>query len=915
MYSQDKNYIQTLADGLKIKDLVKLDSIMGPNELKKLLQKMTMEDYMGDNAWINLHTHSAASDGKQLPGCWLENALKWKQEHGLKNYVIALTDHDTTDGLIPVLKKLVKDPKKYEGLRVVLGCELSTAIMDETTRRPLDFEVLHYALNPFDKKYVAALKNQSRARLSQMPILIKELKTRFPELPISYEDFKKSSFCGLNAQKGLGVNWIFDTRNYAHSKNPQVDMGQIFDFLMEKGADQNRALWRFLPDLMADVKAQKFGLTAMAHPYRLQFNPCVSDDFRFNHPELADSFMQHLFKTLAQHGVDGAELFYGNLHANLDQALDDVWHQKSIQNDAQGWVNIILNRAQQNLNFFTGGNDNHMAFLGTKKQCQQNEAWEQLQKCWKPAQDLIQKGYHVLDKEITLGLPGPCMPAVSDNQDIGIGSPYGLGADRVWDFWGKAVHKILLGPSGRTCRETKHSPYVSDVRPNPFFIPVEKWAQKGWLSDEDLAAFYHLPKEEGKINFEQVEKTFNTLIQKAHKKSKSKKNLDAFVDEQAILYADQNKHPYIADLQVQIPKTIVDKNPDLFLPNFTLGSPADAFSDKARNWGFPVLNPKHLWDKNGLGKGGKLWQDILRQAIKGAKGGLRIDHFIGFVNPYVISSDPNIPNGRLYSSYDHPVLGQFALRDSKDFGKIVEKIVLPVLKEAGLTLKDLYPEDIGARPEQLDGVMERFGLGRLLVAEFKEPQNPNHMYQLMRSNEHDVATLDTHDAPSIFMFFDGLDEGARTAHAKNLANSLRFEYNDSLKSTEQLARMQWGELLTCPAKRVQAFFTSWTGQNGRYNQPGNPVKWQLRCQNDFDQLYFENLSKGRAYNPLDAIALAIYARGDKFYQEHKALVDRLRQKEDELKTCVKSWMMVKDSDKQKSSGINCMQKKMDLSRM
>lgn len=914
MYLPDRKYIRTLSDGLKIKDPSLLDSVMGPNELKRLIQKASMEDYTGGNAWINLHTHSAASDGTQLPQVWLENALKWKQEHGLKNYVIALTDHDTTDGLIPVLKKLVQNPKKYEGLKIVLGCELSVALTDETTCRPLDFEILHYALNPFDKNYVAALKNQSCARQKQIPILIKELKTRFPQLNISYEDFKKSHIYGPNMQKGLGCNWIYDLRQYAHSTAPQSDMGQIFDFLMEKGADRDRGLWRLLPDLMADIRAQKFGITAMAHPYRLQFNPCVSDDFRFNHPELADSFMQHLFQILAQNGVDGVELFYGNLNANLDQALDDVWYHQKIQNDVQGWVNIILNRARQNLNFFTGGSDNHTPFLGTKKQRQQNEAWEKLIGCWKSAGDLIQKGYQVLDKEVTMGLPGPCMPALSDNQDIGIGSPYGAGADRVWDFWGKAVHKILLGPGGRTCREAKHSPYVSDVRPNPFFIPVEKWAEKGWLSDEDLVAFYHLQKQTGHIDFEQVEKTFKTLIQKAHKKSKSKKSLDAFMDEQATFYANQNKHPYIADLQVQIPKTIVDQNKDLFLPNFTLGSPPDAYSDKPRNWGFPVLNPKYLWDKNGLGKGGKLWQNILRRAIAGAKGGLRIDHFIGFVNPYVISSDPNIPNGRLYSSYDHPVLGQFALHNEKDFGKIVEKIILPVLKECGLTAKDLYPEDIGARPEQLDGVMRRFGLGRLLVSEFKEPENPNHMYQLMRADEHDIATLDTHDAPSVFMFFDSLDDAARTAHARNLAGSLRFNYNDSLKSTEQLARMQWAELLTCPARRVQAFFTSWTGQNGRYNQPGNPVKWQLRCVNDFDRLYFENLSKGRAYNPLDAIALAIYARGDKFYQDHKILVDQLRQKEDELKSCIKSWMMVKDSGKSKASFWDCAPKKMGAAR-
>jgi hypothetical protein len=101
--------------------------------------------------------------------------------------------------------------------------------------------------------------------------------------------------------------------------------------------------------------------------------------------------------------------------------------------------------------------------------------------------------------------------------------------------------------------------------------------------------------------------------------------------------------------------------------------------------------------------------------------------------------------------------------------------------------------------------------------------------------------------------------------------------------------MQWAELLACPAKRIQAFFTSWTGQIGRYNEPGNPDKWQLRCVNDFDKLYFENLGKGLAYNPLDAIALAIYARGDDFYNRHKDFVAQLRQKESELLNCICLW--------------------------
>jgi hypothetical protein len=84
MYQADKSYIQALADGLKISDLSLLENVMGPNELKAVLKKATLDDFVGENAWINLHTHSSASDGRQTPIQWLENARQWQTKKNIK---------------------------------------------------------------------------------------------------------------------------------------------------------------------------------------------------------------------------------------------------------------------------------------------------------------------------------------------------------------------------------------------------------------------------------------------------------------------------------------------------------------------------------------------------------------------------------------------------------------------------------------------------------------------------------------------------------------------------------------------------------------------------------------------------------------------------------------------------------------
>jgi len=48
-------------------------------------------------------------------------------------------------------------------------------------------------------------------------------------------------------------------------------------------------------------------------------------------------------------------------------------------------------------------------------------------------------------------------------------------------------------------------------------------------------------------------------------------------------------------------------------------------------------------------------------------------------------------------------------------------------------------------------------------------------------------------------------------------------------------------------------------------------------------LYFKNLYNNRAFNPFDAIALAIHARGDHFYVQNEDLVHELRARESYIK--------------------------------
>ena len=499
---------------------------------------------------------------------------------------------------------------------------------------------------------------------------------------------------------------------------------------------------------------------------------------------------------------------------------------------------------------------------------------------WNEARPLIQEGYRVLDKTVVLGLPATCMPAESNEKDTGIGSPYGEGASHIWQFWHGVIHKIMIGPIGKTDAKTWHSPYLSSWDHNPFFLDLENLVQRHLLSRKTLDKIYTRPKKQNYIDFKQVESDYTTALQEAYKKSKTTLTFSAFCNQLVMDQMHTSPFTYIGDVPINVPHRVSDRHPDWFLKDWSLGAPPDQYSDKPQQWGFPVLNPQALFTgkaKNPLGPAGRMFKRLLRFYLAGNKGGIRIDHFIGWIDPYCFyTGKGHYKNGRLYSSPRHPLLKKYYIRDPKQFRKMTAEFLLPFFNEFHLSSMDIYPEDLGIRPKQMDSVLKTFHLGRMLPVQFNEPEQPDHMYHLANATACDIAVLDTHDNPPLLDFFTSLPLEKRRAFAQQLAHDLRFNYTDDLCDPTWLYRMQWGAAMASQAKRVMVFFTSLMGQEGRYNTPGTLDSWHLRCRTDFIQTYFKALKSGHAYNPFEAICLAIYARGDDFYQAHEPLVKQLR---------------------------------------
>ena len=109
---------------------------------------------------VDLHIHSNASDGRYSPA----EIVRTAATAGLK--VIALTDHDTIDGLVPAIEAA----KEFPSLTLIPGVELSTDIPSG------EVHVLGYFIEYSDQEFKASLERMRNSRANRADKMVAKLK-------------------------------------------------------------------------------------------------------------------------------------------------------------------------------------------------------------------------------------------------------------------------------------------------------------------------------------------------------------------------------------------------------------------------------------------------------------------------------------------------------------------------------------------------------------------------------------------------------------------------------------------------------------------------------------------------------------------------------------------------------------------
>ncbi len=382
-------------------------------------------------------------------------------------------------------------------------------------------------------------------------------------------------------------------------------------------------------------------------------------------------------------------------------------------------------------------------------------------------------------------------------------------------------------------------------------------------------------------------------------------------------YAASKGIKMIADRQVAFSDRDIWAYQSLFLDGWMLGCPPDYFTEDGQAWGFPVVDPKKMFDKAGkLGDAGILLKRLYSKMFKENPGGVRIDHVVGLIDPWVYKVGckprPEEGAGRLYSSPEHSELSKYAIAKKANlnnevgsdkekrikklsaeqvekYGWFLKKIVIAAAKENGLTKDAIICEDLGTMTYPVCQVMADLKLQGMRLTQFVLPEVPEHPYRCCNIEKKVWAMVGTHDNEPIAMWADKLvNTHEAYLHALNLVADLYPDKSEEeteamikrlTTDNKYLTQVKLTEMFASTAENIQIFFTDFFGVKEVYNMPGTSGdhNWSLRMPNNFGEYYCNSLCEGNGINLPQILAFAIKARGNKFAKKHGELLSRLEE--------------------------------------
>lgn len=222
-----------------------------------------------ENDFVDMHSHSTASDGTLTPTELVRLAAKNRLR------AMALTDHDGVDGL----DEAIAEGERL-GVEVIPGVELSAEHAHGT------MHVLGFFLDRTKTLLQQKLQKLQDGRAERNPLIVKKLQDL--GIDITFDEVKAASGGGLIGRPHFAKVLL--------AKKVVSTMQEAFEKYLKKGAPAYAEKFRFSPEDTIRLIHEGGGVAVLAHPFTVYKNPGKGLDEEI--------------RRLAEAGLDGIEVYY-----------------------------------------------------------------------------------------------------------------------------------------------------------------------------------------------------------------------------------------------------------------------------------------------------------------------------------------------------------------------------------------------------------------------------------------------------------------------------------------------------------------------------------------------------------------------------------------------------------------------------
>lgn len=231
---------------------------------------------------IDLHCHSVFSDGTNTP----EELVSLAQTAGLS--ALALTDHDTTDGLPRFFKA-----GENSSVQTLAGIELSTEYGDST------LHILGYGFDPDNSALQEGLTWVRAGRTERNALILEKLNQI--GFDITYEDVRRQSADDLIGRPHFAAALI-EKGHFNHKD-------KVFKQLLGKNRPAYVDRRRLTPEQCVELIRNAGGISVIAHPGQLK---------------LTSRKLRRMVGKLHEQGLGGVEVWYSSHQPHQTRAFERI---------------------------------------------------------------------------------------------------------------------------------------------------------------------------------------------------------------------------------------------------------------------------------------------------------------------------------------------------------------------------------------------------------------------------------------------------------------------------------------------------------------------------------------------------------------------------------------------------------------